>query len=119
MGYYMRGGDKRAVTDVMRWEVWNRDNFTCQVCHSRMFLEIDHIVPVSKGGTNSLMNLQTLCSNCNVRKRDHSQNLAPGESCSDPECGHAEPSTRIATPVTVGEIRGSVEISGVVYPLDL
>lgn len=85
---YQTRRDRRAVTDVMRWEVWNRDNFTCQVCHSRMFLEIDHIIPVSKGGANIVSNLQTLCANCNGRKRDHSRALLPGESCSDPECGH-------------------------------
>lgn len=46
--YYQTRGDRRAVTDVMRWEVWNRDNFTCLVCGSRMFLEIDHVVLISK-----------------------------------------------------------------------
>lgn len=88
MAYRTTGRDSKAVTDVMRWEVWNRDDFTCVVCGSRMFLEVDHVLPLSKGGSSHLGNLQTLCQNCNVRKKDHSRNLAPGESCDDPDCGH-------------------------------
>ena len=33
-------------------------------------LHVDHKVPVSKGGTDELSNLQTLCSDCNLNKSD-------------------------------------------------
>lgn len=40
----------------------------CKICHSKNNLEIDHIIPLSKEGTNDLSNLQFLCSSCNSRK---------------------------------------------------
>ena len=56
------------ISAVLRWEVWERDDFTCQHCGVRRFLSIDHIVPVSKGGATESSNLQTLCIPCNSRK---------------------------------------------------
>ena len=37
----------------------------CMFCSSNDFLEIDHIVPLSKGGKNVIENLQILCRKCN------------------------------------------------------
>ena len=88
MGYKM-SGDTGAIPAALRWEVWGRDDFRCQACGSRMFLEVDHILPRAKGGRTVMDNLQTLCANCNARKRDHSGILLPGESCEDENCGHA------------------------------
>jgi len=66
---------KKVPLDV-RWSVLKRDNYRCVVCgaspavdHS-VRLEVDHIVPVAKGGSNDLGNLRTLCQNCNVGKSD-------------------------------------------------
>jgi hypothetical protein len=61
---------KIAIPDDVRWEVWERDNFTCQICGARRFLAIDHINPESKGGSLDTANLQTLCKSCNSRKGD-------------------------------------------------
>ena len=51
-----------------------RDNYTCQICGKFMpdgvGLQIDHIVPVAKGGKTIPSNLQVLCSKCNASKRD-------------------------------------------------
>ncbi len=58
----------RKIPTQRRWEVWERDNFTCRKCGSRKNLEIDHIFPVSKGGDNTIENLQTLCKSCNSKK---------------------------------------------------
>lgn len=44
---------EHAVSDLARWQVWNRDNFTCLCCGSRMFLEVDHVVPFARGGDNT------------------------------------------------------------------
>ncbi|MFD7015905.1 HNH endonuclease [Streptomyces sp. NPDC059928] len=45
-----------------------RDRFTCQRCGSRERLEVDHLVPVSRGGTWDLSNLWVLCCECHRRK---------------------------------------------------
>jgi hypothetical protein len=58
----------------LRWHVLQRDRFTCCACGASpvltlgVELHVDHIVPWSKGGETVLMNLQTLCSICNLGK---------------------------------------------------
>lgn len=64
------------ISESLRWEIWDRDNFTCQSCGSRRFLQIDHIYPKSKGGPTIRENLQTLCKRCNSRKSDRVQKVA-------------------------------------------
>ena len=59
---------KHPIPSNIRWELWQRDNFTCQQCGRRQFLTIDHIYPESKGGDIELSNLQTLCRSCNSSK---------------------------------------------------
>lgn len=60
------------VMPALRWQVFQRDNWKCCACgrvsaHG-VILHVDHIIPRSKGGTDSLDNLQTLCSECNLGK---------------------------------------------------
>lgn len=55
------------------WSVLARDNWTCCSCgrsskEEGITLEVDHIIPRSKGGTDDLDNLQTLCKKCNIGK---------------------------------------------------
>jgi rubredoxin len=59
---------KQPIPADLRWEVYERDNFTCRKCGARRFLSVDHIHPESRGGTLDLSNLQTLCKSCNSRK---------------------------------------------------
>lgn len=63
---------RKTFSKKQRDYVFKRDNYTCQVCGhfspEGWFLEIDHIYPISKGGSNRPDNLQTLCETCNRRK---------------------------------------------------
>lgn len=67
--------EQRALmTKKLREFIKSRDNFTCCSCGNsthkepNLLLEIDHIVPVSKGGYTIEENLQTLCWKCNRSK---------------------------------------------------
>lgn len=59
---------RREVSASTRLAVYKRDGYACKHCGTHEDLSIDHIFPVSKGGTNDLENLQTLCRPCNSRK---------------------------------------------------
>ncbi len=62
---------RKAISKRIRFEVFKRDSFTCQYCGKSapdVILEVDHIEPVSKGGTNDITNLITSCKDCNRGK---------------------------------------------------
>lgn len=64
---------RKSISKKLRFEVFKRDKFTCQYCGQSapgVILEVDHIEPVSKGGSNSILNLLTSCRSCNSGKRD-------------------------------------------------
>lgn len=67
----------RTIPLNTRVKVLARDNFKCAFCgrspatHPGVALHIDHIKPFSKGGDNSIENLQTLCSECNYGKSNN------------------------------------------------
>lgn len=64
--------ERRKMTNSMRYDVLKRDNYRCIICGKGRYdgvkLEVDHIVPVSKGGKTEISNLQTLCDRCNSGK---------------------------------------------------
>jgi hypothetical protein len=67
---------RKTIPLNIRWKVLKRDNYTCVKCgkspgkDKNIELEIDHIIPVSKNGSNEIENLQTLCYECNQGKKD-------------------------------------------------
>ena len=65
--------DRDPITSSIRHEVFKRDKYKCVECGStkeERTLHVDHIIPKSKGGTDELDNLQTLCEVCNLAKSD-------------------------------------------------
>lgn len=55
----------------LRWNIMQRDNFQCVKCGNRppgIRLEVDHILPWSRGGSDDASNLQTFCDKCNAGK---------------------------------------------------
>jgi len=40
----------------------------CKMCGTTEGLVIDHIVPLSRGGMNTIDNIQVLCRSCNCKK---------------------------------------------------
>jgi len=59
----------KGVT-LTRQNIFKRDNFECQYCGTRKDLTLDHVVPSSKGGQHTWINLVTACKRCNARKGD-------------------------------------------------
>lgn len=70
----------RSDARITHEEVAERDNFTCHLCGelvdmslprtSRFGATLDHVIPVSKGGVDSLDNLKLAHWVCNIRKSD-------------------------------------------------
>lgn len=60
----------RFISDEAKEFVWRRDQAKCVKCGSQDSLEFDHIIPFSKGGSNTARNIQLLCEKCNRSKHD-------------------------------------------------
>ena len=61
-------GGRTPIPERVRQEVWRRDSARCVDCGSRERLEYDHIIPLSKGGSNTVRNIELRCATCNRRK---------------------------------------------------
>lgn len=64
--------ERKELNRSLRFAVLKRDSYRCCICgrdaKDGVKLEVDHIVPVSKGGKTVMTNLQTLCQDCNRGK---------------------------------------------------
>lgn len=67
-------GQRALMTSQLREKIKKRDNYKCCSCclgigdEPNLLLEIDHKIPLSKGGMTTYDNLQTLCWKCNRTK---------------------------------------------------
>ena len=68
----------RVIWQQIRQQIWERDGGRCQgpYCLDALPIpleaaQIDHITPLSRGGTNDLVNLRVLCRRCHVLRADH------------------------------------------------
>lgn len=71
---------RKSLSLTARFRIFHRDSFTCQYCGRKppeIVLEVDHIRPVSEGGTNDELNLVTSCFECNRGKGATSLECAP------------------------------------------
>ena len=59
---------KRPIPREIVDAVYKRDGGRCVYCGSTQNLQLDHIIPFSKGGATTLENMQLLCQKCNVEK---------------------------------------------------
>lgn len=69
---YNNNTQRLLLTKALRKQIMQRDNYTCKLCGKYMpdevGLQIDHIIPINKGGKTVPSNLQVLCSKCNGMK---------------------------------------------------
>lgn len=64
----MEGTKRRHIPHSVVSEVYRRDGARCVICGSMENLQLDHIIPFSKGGADTAENLQILCQKCNLEK---------------------------------------------------
>ncbi len=71
---YRKKEERGKLTPGLRYDILKRDNFKCQICgrtqSDGVTLEVDHKVPIAKGGKTEPDNLWTLCRDCNRGKSD-------------------------------------------------
>lgn len=66
----VRGRDQRAAL-MKAWDA-TRGVFVCPRCQcdvaTRTGMHVDHVVPLARGGSNAVANLEAVCQACNLRK---------------------------------------------------
>ena len=63
--------ERKSMNLKLRYKILSRDKFSCKLCGrtaKETKLEVDHIIPISKGGKSTEDNLRTLCFECNRGK---------------------------------------------------
>ena len=68
--YFKIPKKRPAISSKIRWDVFEKDNYQCVFCGNKKELEVDHIIPIAKGGRHIMTNFQTLCRKCNEKKSD-------------------------------------------------
>jgi 5-methylcytosine-specific restriction endonuclease McrA len=73
---------RRKISAVMQLQVRQRANFLCEFCHASeqwqyVRFTVDHVIPLSLGGSDNLDNLALACFHCNRQKTNRSTVLEP------------------------------------------
>src|SRR5258708_6904879 len=73
LGYLvLRPNRRKRFGRGMREHIWIRDRKKCRYCQKSLptmrGIHIDHVAPLSKGGSNDEDNLVLTCSRCNLKK---------------------------------------------------
>jgi len=103
---------RRQVTNTF---LFARDGYACQFCgrsqeslRTREYLTRDHLIPLSRGGTNDWTNVLTACSTCNTRKGNrlvHECGMPPLTMPHEPHFVHLAWAVRRLTPIQAKYIR--------------
>ena len=88
--------DEEPIPDSLRYLVLKAAGGRCQLCGvsaKKRPLDVDHIIPRSRGGKTELANLQALCSKCNRSKRnqDETDFRSWPHPSADPKCVFCQP----------------------------
>ena len=68
---YARERGAEGSYTIEEWEaLCEKHQHRCAICGEQKPLTVDHIIPLSKGGTNYISNIQPLCRNCNSKKHN-------------------------------------------------
>lgn len=71
----------RSAWRTFRKKVMERDGYACNLCSKKTGrFEIDHVIPLKKGGKTEMANLQTLCRQCHFKKTLDENNEGRDES---------------------------------------
>ncbi len=74
---------------LTRRNLMYRDHYSCQYCgHKTPDLTIDHVIPTSRGGTNTWDNVVACCQKCNVKKGNHTPKEASMHLLKHPRVPH-------------------------------
>ncbi len=103
---------RRQVTNTF---LFARDDYQCQYCGRRSSelkpresLTRDHLIPISRGGSNEWTNVVTACSSCNTRKANRMPNeigMTPLHAPSEPHFVHLSWAVRRLTPIQAQYIK--------------
>lgn len=67
-----------AISKRLRFEILRRDGFKCRYCHAvEVLLTVDHVTPISLGGTDHPSNLVACCDDCNTGKASTVARVTP------------------------------------------
>ena len=69
----LRELDRRSKSGSNRYDILAKSKGVCVACGAKppdVFLHVDHIIPIARGGRDEADNMQALCHRCNIQKKD-------------------------------------------------